>query len=67
MDTGVAGGQRGSKHVVAGVSGDQSMWTRELLGVKSWSKHVEIIIKSMWTREWLGVSKGQIMLIGGVE
>ena len=67
VHTGVAGGEMmvkarghgsrwgsaGSKHVVAGVSGDQSMWTRESLGVKSWSKHVE--------RESLGVSGSQSM------
>ena len=53
VDTGVARGQRGSKHVVAGVSGDQSMWTRKWLGVSG--------SQIMLTRESLGVSGDQIM------
>ena len=71
-------GSAGVKACGGWVSADQSMWTRESLGVKSWSKHVE---RSYWqsagvkacsgwgqrgqimlTGEWLRLSGGQTML-----
>ena len=60
VDTGVAGGEmmvkargHGSCWGSAGSKQIKALWTRESLGVKSWSKHVE--------RELVGVSGGQSM------